>query len=74
MPKSAIRCWLTKKQNLQPQKKLSKLRYEKEAEAEEANVKALAEMQTKELEEVSEEFDELQESARSLLKTLYLFS
>ncbi|PIZ62911.1 DNA-directed RNA polymerase subunit beta', partial [Candidatus Saccharibacteria bacterium CG_4_10_14_0_2_um_filter_52_9] len=33
------------------------LRFAKEAEAEEANVKALAEMQTKELEELTKEFD-----------------
>ncbi len=33
-------------------KEAIKLRYEKEAKAEDANVKALAEMQTKELEEV----------------------
>jgi DNA-directed RNA polymerase subunit beta' len=34
-----------------------KLRYEKEAEAEGANVKALAEMQTKELEQVTKDFE-----------------
>src|SRR3954463_2164227 len=34
-----------------------KLRYENEAQAENANVKALAEMQTKELEEVTKEFE-----------------
>jgi DNA-directed RNA polymerase subunit beta' len=34
-----------------------KLRYEKEAEAENANVKALAEMQTKELEQVTKDFE-----------------
>ena len=38
-------------------KEAIKLRYENEAKAENANVKALAEMQTKELEEVTQEFD-----------------
>lgn len=38
-------------------KEAIKARYEKEAKAEDANVKALAEMQTKELDELSEEFD-----------------
>jgi DNA-directed RNA polymerase subunit beta' len=38
-------------------KEAVKLRFEKEAEAEDANVKALAEMQTKELEEVTSDFD-----------------
>src|SRR5687768_2807759 len=36
-----------------------KARFEKEAEKEDANVKALAEMQTKELEEVTEEYETL---------------
>ncbi|MBI1856996.1 DNA-directed RNA polymerase subunit beta' [Candidatus Saccharibacteria bacterium] len=38
-------------------KEAIKARYEKEAKAEDANVKALAEMQTKELDELSNEFD-----------------
>ncbi|MDB5170876.1 MAG: rpoC [Candidatus Saccharibacteria bacterium] len=38
-------------------KEAIKLRFEKEAEAEDANVKALAEMQTKETEELAEAFD-----------------
>ncbi|HVX24149.1 MAG TPA: DNA-directed RNA polymerase subunit beta' [Candidatus Saccharimonadales bacterium] len=38
-------------------KEAIKARYEKEAEAENANVKALAEMQTKEIEEVTREFE-----------------
>ena len=38
-------------------KKLSKLRYETEAKDEDANVKALAEMQTKELEELTEDLN-----------------
>ncbi|HXR49734.1 MAG TPA: DNA-directed RNA polymerase subunit beta', partial [Verrucomicrobiae bacterium] len=42
-------------------KEAIKLRYEKEAEAENANVKALAEMQTKETEEVTKEFETLRE-------------
>lgn len=40
-------------------KEAIKARYEKEAEAEDANVKALAEMQTKELEELGKDFDTL---------------
>jgi DNA-directed RNA polymerase subunit beta' len=38
-------------------KEAIKLRFEKEAQAEEANVKALAEMQTKELEQVTKDFE-----------------
>jgi len=38
-------------------KEAIKLRFEKEAEAEEANIKALAEMQTKETEELTQEFE-----------------
>jgi DNA-directed RNA polymerase subunit beta' len=45
-----------------------KARFEKEAEAEDANVKALAEMQTKELEEVQTEWDVLKEQLDSLEK------
>lgn len=45
-----------------------KARFEKEAEAEDANVKALAEMQTKELEEVTEEWETLKEQLTSLNK------
>ncbi len=40
-------------------KEAIKSRYEEEAKKEDANVKALAEMQTKELDELSEQFDEL---------------
>jgi len=43
-----------------------KLRYENEAKAEDANVKALAEMQTKELEEVTSEFETLRDQLTSL--------
>ncbi len=43
-----------------------KARYEAEAQKEEANLKALAEMQTKELEEVSSEFETLKEQLTSL--------
>jgi DNA-directed RNA polymerase subunit beta' len=50
-------------------KEAIKLRYEKEAEKEDANVKALAEMQTKELEEVSAEFTVLKEQLTSLEKS-----
>src|SRR3954470_7595709 len=49
-------------------KEAIKLRYEKEAEAAEANVKALAEMQTKELEEVTKEFEMLREQLVGLTK------
>ncbi|HWT55564.1 MAG TPA: DNA-directed RNA polymerase subunit beta' [Candidatus Microsaccharimonas sp.] len=45
-----------------------KLRYEAEAKAEDANVKALAEMQTKELEEVSAEFATLKDQLTGLNK------
>ena len=43
-----------------------KARYEKEAEKEDANVKALAEMQTKELEEVAETFELLKTQISAL--------
>lgn len=49
-------------------KEAIKLRFEKEAEAENANVKALAEMQTKELEEVTADFELLKEQANGLVK------
>jgi DNA-directed RNA polymerase subunit beta' len=49
-------------------KEAIKLRYEKEAEAEDANVKALAEMQTKELEELTSNFEILKEQLGSLEK------
>jgi len=45
-----------------------KARYEKEAEAENANVKALAEMQTKEIEEVTEDWEALKEQLTNLEK------
>ncbi len=45
-----------------------KARYEKEAEAEDANVKALAEMQTKELEEVQAQFEIVKEQLTNLEK------
>src|SRR3982750_288600 len=38
-------------------KEAIKIRFEKEAEAEDSNVKALAEMQTKELEQVTKDFE-----------------
>lgn len=44
------------------------LRYEKEAQAEGANAKALAEMQTKELEELSKEFEIYRDQVTSLAK------
>lgn len=47
-------------------KEAIKLRYENEAKAENANVKALAEMQTKELEEVTTDFELLKEQLTSL--------
>lgn len=45
-----------------------KARYEEESKKEDANVKALAEMQTKELEEIQAEFDKLKEQIDSLEK------
>ncbi len=50
-----------------------KARYEAEAAKADANVKALAEMQTKELEEVQTEFDDLKEQLLALQK-LHLIS
>ncbi|MDL2363446.1 MAG: DNA-directed RNA polymerase subunit beta' [Patescibacteria group bacterium] len=47
-------------------KEAIKFRFEKEAEAEDANVKALAEMQTKETEELSAEFDQYKAQLVSL--------
>jgi DNA-directed RNA polymerase subunit beta' len=49
-------------------KEAIKARYEKEAQAEEANVKALAEMQTKELDEVTSEFETVKAQFDSLQK------
>ncbi|HEY1835675.1 MAG TPA: DNA-directed RNA polymerase subunit beta' [Candidatus Saccharimonadales bacterium] len=49
-------------------KEAIKLRYEHEANKEESNVKALAEMQTKELEGVTKEFEQLKEQLTSLEK------
>ncbi len=45
-----------------------KLRYQKEAEAEDADVKALAEAQTKELEELDKEWETLRNQLDSLVK------
>ncbi|MBA3758377.1 DNA-directed RNA polymerase subunit beta' [Candidatus Saccharibacteria bacterium] len=49
-------------------KEAIKARYEKEAESEEANVKALAEMQTKELDEVTADFELLKSQIDGLQK------
>lgn len=49
-------------------KEAIKARYEKEAEKEDANVKALAEMQTKEQEEVTVEFEAVREQLTGLEK------
>ncbi len=49
-------------------KEAIKLRFEETAKAEDADVKALAEQQTKELADVSEEFDELKSQITSLDK------
>ncbi len=49
-------------------KEAIKLRYEKEAEAKDANVKALAEMQTKEQEELTKEFELFRDQVSSLDK------
>ncbi|HET8709641.1 MAG TPA: DNA-directed RNA polymerase subunit beta', partial [Candidatus Saccharimonadales bacterium] len=54
-------------------KEAIKLRFEKEAEKEDANVKALAEMQTKELEEVDQDWNQLKDQLTSLEK-LHLLS
>jgi DNA-directed RNA polymerase subunit beta' len=47
-------------------KEAIKLRYEKEAKEKEANVKALAEMQTKETEQLTAEFDQYREQITAL--------
>ena len=49
-------------------KEAIKLRYEKEAEAEDANVKALAEMQTKETEELTKDFETFKDQLTGLNK------
>src|SRR3954469_19279929 len=49
-------------------KEAIKLRYEKEAEAEDANVKALAEMQTKETEQVTADFELFRAQVTGLAK------
>lgn len=49
-------------------KEAIKLRYEHESEAEGANIKALAELQTKELEEVTKDFELLKAQVNSLEK------
>ncbi len=49
-------------------KEAIRLRYEKEAKAEDANVKALAEMQTKELEELTKDFEQVKSQLDSLEK------
>ena len=49
-------------------KEAIKLRYEKEAEAEDANVKALAEMQTKEIDELTTEFEQFKDQITGLEK------
>jgi DNA-directed RNA polymerase subunit beta' len=54
-------------------KEAIKLRYQKEAEAAEANVKALAEMQTKEMADVDKDFEVLKNQLDSLEK-LHLIS
>ncbi len=49
-------------------KEAIKLRYEEQAKAEDANVKALAEMQTKELEDLSIDYDAVKAQLDSLVK------
>ncbi len=49
-------------------KEAIKLRFEKEADDEKANVKALAEMQTKEIEEITKDFEDYNEQLTSLVK------
>jgi DNA-directed RNA polymerase subunit beta' len=48
-------------------KEAIKLRYEKEAEAEDANVKALAEMQTKETEQLTKDFEAYRDQLTALV-------
>lgn len=55
-----------KEAQLSAAKEAVKLRYEKDAQAEDANVKALAEMQTKEIAELEEEFETFKQQATSL--------
>lgn len=57
-----------KEAELAAAKEAIKARYEKEAEKEDANVKALAEMQTKELDELAEEFEEIKRQLTGLEK------
>jgi DNA-directed RNA polymerase subunit beta' len=47
-------------------KEAIKLRFEKEAEAKDSNVKALAEMQTKELEQVTQDFEQFRDQVSGL--------
>ncbi len=49
-------------------KEAIKLRFEKEAEAKDANVKALAEMQTKEIEQVTKDFELYRDQLSGLVK------
>ena len=49
-------------------KEAIKIRYAKEAEAEDANVKALAELQTKETEEVTKDFELLRDQVKALVR------
>jgi len=53
-------------------KEAIKARYEKEAQDENANIKALAEMQTKEIDEVSKEFDTLKTQIDGLVKLMLI--
>lgn len=55
-----------KEAELAAAKEAIKIRFEKEAEAENANVKALAEIQTKEIEKITKEFDSYREQLVSL--------
>ncbi len=60
---------LDKEAEFDAAKKAIKLRYEEESKKEDANIKALAEMQTKELNELSEEFDNFNNQMSMLVKT-----
>lgn len=57
-----------KEAELAAAKEAIKLRFEKEAENPEANVKALAQMQTKEIDEISKEFETYKEQVSCLVK------
>lgn len=60
---------LDKEAEFDAAKNAIKIRYEEESKKEDANIKALAEMQTKELNEISEEFETFNNQMSMLVKT-----